>query len=132
MTRFAPVAALTLLALTGCAGMEQSIHEDDLRRSRAQCAEYGFAPDSVAYSQCMQSAMQHIDQQRTANFQRSMAGNAAMGTHGVGTAPVQPVTTIEFNKSTSTSVTNEIHTAPPPHMTCATNAAGNAGRCTSN
>ncbi|HOV17919.1 hypothetical protein [Ottowia sp.] len=129
MTRFAPVAVLFLLTLTGC-GLQQSVHEDDLRRSRAQCSEYGFAPDSVPYAQCMQSAMQHIDAQRTANFQRSMGNNAAMGNHGMGTAPSAPTISLDFGKSTSTSITNETHITQPPNVTCAT--AGNAGRCASN
>lgn len=95
-----------------------------------QRSEYGFAPDSVPYAQCMQSAMQHIDAQRTANFQRSM-GN--MGGHGIGTAPTAPVAptiSLDFGKSTSTSVTNEVHITQPPNVTCTT--AGNAGRCQSN
>ncbi len=131
MKPIAALTALTLLALSGCAGLEQSIHEDDMRRANAQCKEYGFSPDSVAFSQCMQTAVQNIEGQRAADFRAHMQRNAAMGSGGAGIAATAPTISLDFGKSTSTSVTNEIHITQPPHMTCATNAAGNAGRCTS-
>ena len=48
----------------------------------------------------------------------------------MGTAPSAPTMSLDFGKSTSTSITNETHITQPPNVTCAT--AGNAGRCASN
>ncbi|MBS0506647.1 MAG: hypothetical protein JSR53_04600 [Proteobacteria bacterium] len=123
MKRLGILTSVALLALAGCAGLEKSIHEDDMRRAHAQCSEYGFPPDSVPFSQCMQTAVHNIESQRAADFRNQMARN-----HGnAGTSPAAPSISLDFGKSTSTSVTNEIHVTQPPNVTCTT--VGNAGRC---
>jgi hypothetical protein len=59
MLKYIPALAIPLFLLGGCVSDEQLLAQD-----RQGCANYGFAPGSNAFAQCMQNASMHRDQMR--------------------------------------------------------------------
>lgn len=60
-------AAVLGSTLSGC-GIEQMVHDDDLKAARQKCIEYGFATGSNEFAQCMQRSVEGAEQQRDRDY----------------------------------------------------------------
>ena len=55
-------AGLLAAALAGC-GLDDALHRMDLATDQRQCSEFGFAPGTTAFAQCMeQQAAQRAEE----------------------------------------------------------------------
>lgn len=60
-------AAILLFAcLTGCAGMKEARHQNDLARAHKECVSYGFQPDTPEFPACLQQSVQAMNSMRMA------------------------------------------------------------------